>query len=477
MKSFVPLKGSVSFMKWTAIIILLMTVNFRLSAQLAVNTDGSAPNASAMLDVKATGKGILAPRMTFAQRPAAPVAGLIIYQTDAIAGFYYYDGSAWQKMGTSASDYWQPNGADIYYNGGKVGIGLTNPDSHGLNVTNYVGSRAAVKGNDEIGGNVFATGMLGVLSPAGMGVPIGVTNAGVLGIKPGVGGNGAAIYGWNNDVNEENYAGLFFSDGISTNTNYGIYAQAKGATTNYAGKYKGRVLIEGYKAGEGAADSLYTLLSSQVTHNSFSDTRAVEGISAPRPGYGIALSGEGGYMGTYAYANATTYTGYAYGVYGVATGTSGTRIGVYGTAYGGVTNWAGYFSSGSVYIANDVRIGTTQQATGYSVSVNGKIACTELLVQAPASWPDYVFTKDYDLMSLPELEKNIRTNKHLPGIPSSKEVEKDGIQVGEMQKKLLEKIEELTLHLIDQNKQIADMQKEIKSLRSENASIRKAILK
>jgi len=195
-------------------------------------------------------------------------------------------------------------------------------------------------------------------------------------------------------------------------------------------------------------------------HIQLSDTKAVEGISKPGPGYGIGVYGEGGWIGVRGYANSTTYNSYSYGLYGEANGSNsaGVRIGVYGTAYGGATNWAGYFSSGSVYIANDLRIGTTQQAAGYSLSVNGKIACTEVLVQALAGWPDYVFAKDYKLMSLTDLEKSIQTNKHLPGIPSAIEVENQGIQLGDMQKKLLEKVEELTLHLIDQNKQIADLQ-------------------
>jgi len=481
MRSFIPiswLTHSFTGYKWTALFVVLLGCSLNLSAQLAVNTDGSAPNNAAMLDVKATGKGILAPRMTLAQRPASPVAGLIIYQTDGISGFYYYDGAAWQKIGSSSSDYWQPNGSDIYFTTGKVGIGLMNPDNNGLSVNNYYQGRASVKGSEESGA-VYSTGMLGVLNASLLGIPLSSYNVGVLGIKPNAGADGAAVYGWNNDDNISNYAGIFFSDGIGTNTNYGIFAEAKGGATNYAGRYKGRVLIESHEGSSGGSDSLNTLFSAQVLHNSFYDTHAVEGISKPNPGWGIALYGEGGYMGNYSWANATTYTGTAYGIYGAATGTAnvGTRIGIYGYAYGGTYNWAGYFSSGSVYIANDVRIGTQQQATGYSVSVNGKIACTEVLVQAPASWPDYVFAKDYKLMSLPELEQSIRSNKHLPGIPSCKEVEKGGIQLGDMQKKLLEKVEELTLHMIDQNKQIVDLQKEINVLKSENAAIRNALPK
>ncbi len=69
-------------------------------AQVAVNTDGTAPNASAMLDVKSSTKGILIPRMTATERGqvAGPVAGLLVYQTTAPAGYYYYTGTAWKQM-------------------------------------------------------------------------------------------------------------------------------------------------------------------------------------------------------------------------------------------------------------------------------------------------------------------------------------------------------------------------------------------
>lgn len=107
----------------------------------------------------------------------------------------------------------------------------------------------------------------------------------------------------------------------------------------------------------------------------------------------------------------------------------------------------------------NVTIGSTM-ATGYRLSVDGKIACTEVRVQPTATWPDYVFSEKYKLISLHDLEKSINEQKHLPGIPSAKEIESDGIQVGEMQRKMMEKIEELTLYIIDLNKKIESLQSE-----------------
>ncbi|WP_306110173.1 hypothetical protein [Roseivirga thermotolerans] len=87
--------------------------------------------------------------------------------------------------------------------------------------------------------------------------------------------------------------------------------------------------------------------------------------------------------------------------------------------------------------------------------VQGNIESKKVKVTAtPGSVPDYVFKPDYELRSLPELESYIKANSHLPNVPSAKEVETNGQDVGDMQLKLLEKIEELTLYIIEQNKEV-----------------------
>jgi hypothetical protein len=446
-------------------IFIIAALTLQLKAQIAINTDGSNPDNSAMLDVKATGKGFLAPRMTEAQRPAAPVAGLLIYQTNNTPGYYFYTGSSWQRFGTSASDFWQANGANIYFNSGRVAVGTTDPENNGLNATNYIVGKAAVKGNDQNGADTYATGMLGVLSPVNLGASGIVINAGVMGIKPALGANGAAVYGWNNDVNTTNYAGLFIADGINSYNNYALSATASGAAINYAAKFKGRLLIESHSGGSGGADSTSNLLEATVLHTRTSDTRALKGTSVNAPGYGVGVEGIGSYRGVVGTANGQTYSSWVYGVYGSAYGgTTGIRVGVYGTASGGASNWAGYFA-GSTYISSDLRIATTSQAAGYALSVNGKIACTEVLVQATASWPDYVFAPDYELMSLQSLEESILENNHLPGIPSATQVETEGIKLGDMQRLLLEKVEELTLYLIEQDKVITQLKEEVQALK------------
>ena len=82
-----------------ALVISLFTLN--ASAQsVAINTDGSTADPSAILDLKSTNQGVLVPRLTQTQRTAiaTPATGLMVYQTDATAGFYYYNGTAWTSL-------------------------------------------------------------------------------------------------------------------------------------------------------------------------------------------------------------------------------------------------------------------------------------------------------------------------------------------------------------------------------------------
>ncbi|WP_276090964.1 hypothetical protein [Pedobacter sp. JY14-1] len=109
----------------------------------------------------------------------------------------------------------------------------------------------------------------------------------------------------------------------------------------------------------------------------------------------------------------------------------------------------------------NVGIGTATPAE--KLSVNGKIRSKEVKIEI-TNWPDYVFAKDYKLPTLTETETHIKEKGHLPGIPSAAEVKENGVELGEMNKKLLEKIEELTLHLIEMKKENEDQKTSINGL-------------
>ncbi len=123
-----------------------------------------------------------------------------------------------------------------------------------------------------------------------------------------------------------------------------------------------------------------------------------------------------------------------------------------------------------VFVDNNgnMSIGSSQVADGYKLSVDGKVIAEELRIQNSTSWPDYVFNSDYKLLSLEETKLFIAQNNRLPGIPSACEIEKEGIPVGKMQTLMMEKIEELTLHLIKSQEQIIQLQNQVKKLSSDN---------
>ncbi|MEL6919152.1 MAG: hypothetical protein AAFO99_15660, partial [Bacteroidota bacterium] len=95
---------------------------------------------------------------------------------------------------------------------------------------------------------------------------------------------------------------------------------------------------------------------------------------------------------------------------------------------------------------------------GYKLAVDGKIIGEEIKVQLNGQWPDYVFTDNYKLLSLETLEEFIVDNGHLPNIPSAENVERNGLELGEMSRLLLEKIEELTLYTIALKKQVEQLE-------------------
>ena len=103
---------------------------------------------------------------------------------------------------------------------------------------------------------------------------------------------------------------------------------------------------------------------------------------------------------------------------------------------------------------------------GYILGIDGKAIMEEVEVQLSADWPDYVFEPGYELMPLDELEDHVRAKKHLPGIPSAADMNGERLALGEMQTKLLEKVEELTLYVLTLNKQVRDITAENEALRA-----------
>lgn len=230
----------------------------------------------------------------------------------------------------------------------------------------------------------------------------------------------ASVYANTTSTGTSNYGVVAKSSGAGT-TNYGIWAKATGASTNYAGYFDGDVEVTG-------TDQTLT-------------------ISGTNP-Y-IQMANAGSDIG-YIRANGSDMM--------VATNS-------------GVTGKLILRANGinSMYIDQNGNIvmGSTAvlPKSGYKLSVDGKVVCEELLVQL-SPWPDYVFNPDYKLKPLSEVEAFIQDNNHLPGVPDAAQVETEGLNVGEMQKLMMEKIEELTLYLIDLQKENNTLKTEVDALQN-----------
>ncbi len=176
-------------------------------------------------------------------------------------------------------------------------------------------------------------------------------------------------------------------------------------------------------------------------------------------------------IGTHAgYQNTTgdrnVHLGYKAGAYS-GSGDRNVFIGNNAGAYAPAGNDKLYIDNSSTstpllygdFASDQLGINTNSIPTGYTFAVVGKIVAEEIKVQVASAWPDYVFHPAYKLPSLKEVEKHIKTKGQLTNIPSAKEVEENGIELGEMNAKLLQKIEELTLYILALNKRMEQLEK------------------
>ncbi|RFS18550.1 hypothetical protein [Emticicia sp. C21] len=129
-------------------------------------------------------------------------------------------------------------------------------------------------------------------------------------------------------------------------------------------------------------------------------------------------------------------------------------------------------------ISTDQRFqfGAAGTPTGYKMSVDGKIICTDITTLPTSSWPDYVFKSGYQLKPLHEVENFIQANGHLPNIPKAEDMETKGVSLGHMSKLQMEKIEELTLYMIEMNKTLTETNKRLKKVEEENKLLKQELI-
>ncbi len=196
--------------------------------------------------------------------------------------------------------------------------------------------------------------------------------------------------------------------------------------------------------------------------NSFTDAAAMSGVA-------MSIIPQGGGT-TFFNMNSTAETKLNINTSGAAPSSVWTTNSAYGFGFGVDAAGLGHIYSGTntppsmtFDNAGNVSIGTASTSSNgisYLLSVKGLMHSIEILVEPV--WADYVFEKNYKLRSLQEVNAFIDKNGHLPEVPSAEEVKNNGVKLGEMDAILLKKIEELTLYMIEQNKKIEMLEKQLK---------------
>lgn len=443
--------------------VLLGTSMTALAQKDNVGIGTTKPDNSAALEVNSTNKGLLIPRLSLQQRNniQAPATGLMVFQTDMLSGFYFYDGKEWKPL-TSATD---------------------------------ANSVAGIDGDWALTGNAASgTDFLGTTNAQPLRFKVGNTNAGQIGLF----GTKVVFFGYESGVSNTGtgnvglgYRTLFSSTG-SNNLALGsesLRANTSGYSNTAVGSFALTKNTDGFlNVGLG---------SNALADNTTGDENFGLGGAAMRKmisgNYNIAI-------GTYSLFNNTTGSNnVAIGRQAAynATGSNNLFLGYQ----------AGYSETGNdkLYIANSsttaplvkgefdkknlkINTGSTvSQTVGflavgnfdaafampsptntYRLIVEGGIITEKIkvAVKGSADWADYVFEPSYKLMPLDKVESFVKVNKHLPNVPSAEEVAKNGLDISQTSAKLMEKIEELTLYMIEMNK-------EINALKLENEKLKK----
>ncbi|MFT4803565.1 MAG: hypothetical protein ACI9YE_000760 [Psychroserpens sp.] len=418
------------------------------------------PDNSAILDLSSSNKGFLLPRMSETQRLEikSPAQGLQVFQTNAKSGLYIFDGSAW-SVATSANstsaalDPWLEGGNDITTNTAAfIGTKSNHPLKFKVNNANY--------GSMNSNGSVFLGIVSGNVNNGSSNVGIGpyTLMQNVTGTNNIAIGNGALLNTTTGSSGTYNMAMGFQAlknNRGSNNIGIGTFA----LTENTTGNSNTGVGANTLKANT-TGDFNFAFGSGALTLNQSGNDNFALGPDALR---NLVSGSNNTAIGRWTGRNATGSNNIFIG------NEAGSNESGSGKLYIATSNTTtpliyGDFSAKFVSIG-DVAPGTKREsavtAGGYKLLVEGGILTEKVKVALKSSsdWADYVFEDNYKLMPLSEVEAFTKINKHLPNVPSADEMVNNGLELGQTTKILMEKIEELTLYVIELNKEIELLKK------------------
>ncbi|HEY3406144.1 MAG TPA: hypothetical protein VGK59_22310 [Ohtaekwangia sp.] len=325
------------------------------------------------------------------------------------------------------------NPPHIYYTGGNVGIGTSTP-AFNLDVNGVIKSSgpmmssagfyfnttpAFIQGT----GNVYMPALRLLVGGGPSSSSVGVLSLQVSSSATSYGSltpSESALYIRANNTTNGNFTVTSFADGNGTDI-----AQMGSINANHT-THSGKLFFATRPSG------------GSLTQRLIIDENGNVGIAKTNPGYTLDVNGA---------INATSIL-----VNGVP---------VSGSSMQWLSGTSAVYYNGNVGIGNFA----TASTGSFKLAVDGKIGAREIHVTLANPWPDYVFDTNYKLMPLDEVEQFVQTHKHLPEIPSAQVMEKEGLQLGEMNTLLVKKIEELTLYMIE-------LKKEVDMIKAENEELK-----